>query len=1128
MKKTIQFIKISLLLITSIGFAQNFTCGGVFTDAGGVTANYANNSNYVVTILPTNPSEKVTVHFASFDTEANWDGLYVYNGSSTSAPQYSSNNGGANIPGGLPGAFWGTQLQGVSITSTAQDGALTFRFVSDNIVNKPGWIADISCSPPSTCPIPSNIVKSNITTNSVELSWTENGTATQWEIYVTPAGTAPPTMSSTGILTSSNPFVLTNLNAATSYNVYVRSICSSTEVSNWSYLSNFTTLTCATIPQPSYSANSQSFTWNSNNSTQWEVIIQLASLPSPTANSIGQIITTNSFTPTGLICGTTYKFFVRSFCTQNNTPTNWSSGTTYTTPICVLTDGQPNNLFECNSNGSHCFDLIINNAPILGTSNPSEFIITYHLSNTNAVNETNAITVPQCVTNQTITIYALVKKIATNEKMIKTFTIAANSINPIQIISNIVQCDDNADGTVIFDLTSNIVSQNIISFYLSQLDAQNQVNAIANPLAYVLNAGAPAVTIFARETIPQDCDNLYRFQLQSYQDCSLSYICSQANSLCGTIGVPFHNTHQAITAEPGNYYGCLGSQPNPTWFYLPIDTAGNLNITISQNSSIDFTGTSLDVDFILYGPFADPAAACNGGLTQANTVNCSFSGSATENFTLLNALPGQFYVLMTTNFSNQAGYIKINLNATSTGSIECSGMRLQAFLDSNANGVKDAEEQNFPLGQFHYEVNNDGAIHNITSPAGVYNIYDTNQNNSYDLTYTIDNAYVAMFSTTASYQNVNIVTGAGLTTYNFPISILQNYLDVATYIVPINQPRAGFNYKNKIVYANLGNQTIPSGTITFVKDPNLTIGTISQAGTTPTTTGFTYNYSSLLPFEVRHIDVTMAVPSIPNVTIAQLLTNTVNIDPTTSDIQVLNNQNALSQPVIAAYDPNDKTEAHGEKILFDSFATNDYLTYTIRFENEGNASAINIRVKDILDNKIDETSLVMLDASHSYILDRVENELVWNFNNIQLPVSIPNTTTGKGYITFKVKLKAGFELGDIIPNTAEIYFDTNPAIITNTFQTEFVNTLGTSNFENDDFTVYPNPATSKIQITLNTLNGSMNKITIYDIIGKTVKAQSGEHLKQANISVSDLTPGVYIIEINTTDNNKITKKLIIN
>jgi uncharacterized repeat protein (TIGR01451 family) len=134
-------------------------------------------------------------------------------------------------------------------------------------------------------------------------------------------------------------------------------------------------------------------------------------------------------------------------------------------------------------------------------------------------------------------------------------------------------------------------------------------------------------------------------------------------------------------------------------------------------------------------------------------------------------------------------------------------------------------------------------------------------------------------------------------------------------------------------------------------------------------------------------------------------------------------------------------ESHGERILHSTFTANDYLYYTIRFENTGTASAINVRVNDVLDSRLDENTIRMISASHNYIMDRVDNNLTWRFDDIQLPVSVANTTTGKGYITFQVKPRVGFAVGDIIPNTASIYFDFNPAIITNTFNTELIDTL---------------------------------------------------------------------------------------
>ena len=417
-----------------------------------------------------------------------------------------------------------------------------------------------------------------------------------------------------------------------------------------------------------------------------------------------------------------------------------------------------------------------------------------------------------------------------------------------------------------------------------------------------------------------------------------------------------------------------------------------------------------------------------------------------------NGQTGQYYLIMTTNFSNQAGFIRISETTTSQGGINCSGIRLNAFLDSNTNGIKDSGEQDFPLGQFQIEKNNDGNVHNITSPSGVYNIYDENATNSYDLGYTIDPAYSASYAlTTASYSNVNPVIGGGLQVYYFPITIVQSYNDIAVTIIPLGQPRAGFLYQNKVVYRNFGNQTVASGTVTFTKYDNLIITGNTQSGTTPSANGFSYNFTDLLPFEVRTMTVSMQVPPIPVVSLGQLLTNNATIIPLVGDVVPENNSSTLSEIVIGSYDPNDKMESHGDKIVTSSFATTDYLYYTIRFENTGTASAINVRIEDLLDSKLDETSIKMVDASHDYILDRLDANLIWRFDNIQLPPSVENTSIGKGYITFKVKPKAGYATGDIIQNTAGIYFDFNPVIITNTFLTEFVEFLAVNEFENNDF-----------------------------------------------------------------------------
>ena len=118
MKKTL-LLTLFLFLGTQTAIHSQ-ECGGTFTDPAGATVNYTNNSDYTVTICPSNPGEYVTVTFTSFQTEINYDALYVFNGNSIASSQIPSANGAANVPGGLAGGFWGTTLPG-PFTSTSPD-----------------------------------------------------------------------------------------------------------------------------------------------------------------------------------------------------------------------------------------------------------------------------------------------------------------------------------------------------------------------------------------------------------------------------------------------------------------------------------------------------------------------------------------------------------------------------------------------------------------------------------------------------------------------------------------------------------------------------------------------------------------------------------------------------------------------------------------------------------------------------------------------------------------------------------------------------------------------------------------------------------------------------------------------
>ena len=141
-------LSFELLIAQNINISNNTVsaCGGTFYDSGG-TGNYGNNQSFTFTICPSNPNSRVSVNFSSFNLEANYDFLSIYNGNSTTAP--------------LIGTYSGTTSPGVITASlTNASGCLTFRFTTDGSITRAGWVAAISCI--AGCQtITSNFVSSN-------------------------------------------------------------------------------------------------------------------------------------------------------------------------------------------------------------------------------------------------------------------------------------------------------------------------------------------------------------------------------------------------------------------------------------------------------------------------------------------------------------------------------------------------------------------------------------------------------------------------------------------------------------------------------------------------------------------------------------------------------------------------------------------------------------------------------------------------------------------------------------------------------------------------------------------------------------------------------------------------------
>jgi len=141
--------------------------------------------------------------------------------------------------------------------------------------------------------------------------------------------------------------------------------------------------------------------------------------------------------------------------------------------------------------------------------------------------------------------------------------------------------------------------------------------------------------------------------------------CNTADPFCTGTTYTFPNSTNNGDLGPVD---CLGSSPNPAWYFMEIDQNGSMTIDISQ---VDGGGNGIDVDFILWGPYTSLSAACATSLFSTSGVDCSYSTAAVETATIPSATVGEVYVLLLTNYSNVSGTITFSQSG-GAGSADCS------------------------------------------------------------------------------------------------------------------------------------------------------------------------------------------------------------------------------------------------------------------------------------------------------------------------------------------------------------------------------------------------------------------------------------------------------------------------
>ncbi|MDW3651331.1 MAG: T9SS type A sorting domain-containing protein [Bacteroidia bacterium] len=224
-----------------------------------------------------------------------------------------------------------------------------------------------------------------------------------------------------------------------------------------------------------------------------------------------------------------------------------------------------------------------------------------------------------------------------------------------------------------------------------------------------------------------------------------------------------------------------------------------------------------------------------------------------------------------------------------------------------------------------------------------------------------------------------------------------------------------------------------TGEVVLVLDPFLSYNSSSPPPDTIIGDSLIW-YVSNMNFDSPHfmaaVDVTVSL----NAGIGERICLDADISPKTNDTNTKNNSRDYCRDVINAFDPNDKLASPQGLCEEGYIEANERLTYTVRFQNTGNANAINIFILDTLDQDFDINSLKVVGQSHKPMITEILSDRVlkFRFDNIYLPDSTTDEKNSHGYVMFEVAPLAGLPVGTELTNAAGIYFDFNEPVITNT------------------------------------------------------------------------------------------------
>ncbi len=652
-------------------------------------------------------------------------------------------------------------------------------------------------------------------------------------------------------------------------------------------------------------------------------------------------------------------------------------------------------------------------------------------------------------------------------------------------------------------------------------------NSVTNDTNINLSAGVYPVTI----TDANGCTNTASGGINNSNGPVLS-ITNSTNPICyqGSNGSVTVN----VTGGPQAYTYLWTTVPPQTTSTAANLSAGNYFVTVSDTDNCTSTLQATLFDppqFYLGAQMISSANCTNNGVARAwaTSGNPPYSFSWSNNVigdTAIGLPPGTITVIAIDNSGcSVSGTLTID-------SIHATLVTGKVYSDVNGNCIFDAGD--FPIvnQQVLMTPNNQYCY---SDSLGDYYFYSTTTGaRNVQVYYNYSSPYTTGACPSSNTTGITITTLCDtIANIDFGRTLTPGMQDLRVSVGMSLSPRAGFPNTVNIHYWNVGSVTVPNTTVNLVFDSILSFISSTQLPSINNPAYLEWNTGTLLPGQTGLIQAVLQVPTIQNGGyLGRPLFYSSTINPNTGDQTPNDNGDDEFRIIVGSWDPNDKAcYAAGMDSAGNITPGDSLLSYTIRFQNTGNDTAYTIYIDDTLSQYLNPLTLVPGASSHSYTLEMSGNGIMrFNFHTIMLPDSNHNEPLSHGFVKYKVKTNPGLPIGTTIDNTAYIYFDFNPAVVTNTTSNTITAPSSVSGLEisPNEISAYPNPFDESVQLILPASSKGKNcQVLLTDATGRIVLTQNTNGAGSITIGRGTLATGIYFCSVRSEGQTTGNIKLIV-